>query len=402
MMQPSRIFRALKWHLITKWVSLARRRFNNYKEKNKSYPVIPKKAAYEIGKVLLTFVSAPHVEDYNVDLLRTHSNHWHSLMMVKILNEKGFSVDVTDWRNTKAPAGKSYDLVIGQGLAFMASCKRGGNTKKVYLGYGAYWDQAIAAEKKRIEALESRKGVKVRRRYRTYRETGPLYADYLFVHGSKWVESTYRAVVDIPMFELTNSVTEDVKVTLEDKNFESAKKNFLWFASFGAVHRGLDVLIEVFSELPDLHLWICGNVKYEQDFWSLYEYELTQLSNIHYIGWVDVTGDTFTRIISTCAFHIFPSASDGMPGAVVNTMSAGLIPIVTREAGMDTGQLGIQINCCQPLIIKRIVLEVSNLNTDQLRNEAIAVSDFALTRYSKEAFLESFKSNLEKVLREQR
>ena len=39
-------------------------------------------------------------------------------------------------------------------------------------------------------------------------------------------------------------------------------------------------------------------------------------------------------MVKKCSFHIFPSCSEGMPGAVITTMSLGIIPIVTKESGI--------------------------------------------------------------------
>ncbi len=43
-------------------------------------------------------------------------------------------------------------------------------------------------------------------------------------------------------------------------------------------------------------------------------------------------------------FSIFPSCSEGQSGSVLTTMSLGLIPIVTKEVGIDVFDKGFLIN----------------------------------------------------------
>ena len=51
---------------------------------------------------------------------------------------------------------------------------------------------------------------------------------------------------------------------------------------------------------------------------------------------MDINSDELTSIIDRCNFLIYPSGSEGgCPGAVINSMKKGLIPIVTPWAAFD-------------------------------------------------------------------
>ena len=51
----------------------------------------------------------------------------------------------------------------------------------------------------------------------------------------------------------------------------NSRKHFLFLGGTrGAVHKGLDLLIDAFQQEPDLHLYICGKHHLEQDFQKLH------------------------------------------------------------------------------------------------------------------------------------
>jgi glycosyltransferase involved in cell wall biosynthesis len=313
----------------------------------------------------------------------------------------GYAVDVTDWENYNAPLANEYDVVIGQGPAFEASCrKKSPQCTRIYLGTTEYVEHLVRAEKDRLERLWIRRGLKCRRRcYAKYKhDTGPMLSDALFLVGSDTTVDTYREVVDRPIYRHATTVGDDIVATVGHKRYETARKNFLWLASYAAVHRGLDVLLEVFSDMPDHDLWVCGGIEYEHDFMAAYDRELRHTSNIHFVGWIDVTSGQFSDLTARCAYIIYPSASEGMAGSVLNCMAAGLIPIVTLEAGVDTAGHGKLISECSPDVIRQIIRDAAMAEPAELEREARAVVEFTRKRYSKEAFLEAFRANLRAAL----
>ena len=57
-----------------------------------------------------------------------------------------------------------------------------------------------------------------------------------------------------------------------NKNFDDARNNFLFFNGPGNVHKGLDLMLEVFTRV-DQHLYIRQNI--EPAFLKAYKKELT-------------------------------------------------------------------------------------------------------------------------------
>ena len=390
-----RLARSAWWHGFERW----RRAATEYRQRRyevyKSYPIVRGLGSNKASqrRALLCYIVDPFLSDFDAGQFSSHCNRWRSTRIVAFLNRYGYQVDVTDWRNTHSPPGREYDLVFGLGRAFTTSCKKKGvTTKTIYFGTGTAAEQTIAVEHGGIRELRKRRG-QACRACPLWRDQGQRLADAIFVVGDRWTQDTYRPT-SVPIYECPNSVVEGITDTTPQRRFEEARRNFLWMSAYGAIRRRLDIVLDAFSELPEYHLWVCGGIEYERDFFKLYRRELTELSNVHYMGRVDVASEEFAEITCRCGYVLYPSRSDGMPGSVINCMAAGLVPLVTREAGMDTGGYGRRIEDCTPAGIRKIICEAASRDSDELRVESAEVARFARQRYSREAFESEFRKHL--------
>ena len=63
------------------------------------------------------------------------------------------------------------------------------------------------------------------------------------------------------------------------------------------VHKGLNLVLEAFSQLPDYNLIVCGPVEKDKDFENAYFKELYQLPNIKTLGFVALDSKDFLDTI---------------------------------------------------------------------------------------------------------
>lgn len=345
----------------------------------------------------MTYIDAPFLPGYDVRDITSHVNHWRTQAIANALGDLGFDVDVTNWESHDPPPASDYDAVIGQGPAFEISCRRRApGCTKIYLGTTASLEQLIDAEEKRLEQLALRRGVQCRRRcyVRYAKDRGPVLADAVLLVGNAWTASTYTGATRAPIHRLPNVHADGIAQCLDGKDFDGARTHFLWMASYAAVLRGLDLLLELFAELPTHHLWICGHIGYERDLLDAYREELTNRPNIHFVGSVDVTGGRFAELTARCGYVIYPSGSEGTSGSVVNCMAAGLVPLVTLESGVDTGGHGRLIPSYTIEALRDVVLAAGAVDASALREEASAVLAYARSSYSKEVFLAALRLGL--------
>ena len=132
--------------------------------------------------------------------------------------------------------------------------------------------------------------------------------------------------------------TEFIKY--QERDFNTAKKNFLFFASGTQVLKGLDLLLDAFSKRTDYNLIICSNVLKEKEFVTFFHNYLFERKNIRTIGFVDINSELFASITKECAFVIHPTCSEGSVGSVIQCMRTGLIPVVTLISGIDIDESG--------------------------------------------------------------
>ena len=121
----------------------------------------------------------------------------------------------------------------------------------------------------------------------------------------------------------------------ERKDFAAARRSFLWFGSGGLLHKGLDRVLEVFASLPEFQLTVLGPIEREPEFERAFHRELYQTPNIHTHGWIDVASPEFLAVARRHLALVYPSCSEGQNGGAVTCMHAGLIPVLSRESGVD-------------------------------------------------------------------
>ncbi len=67
------------------------------------------------------------------------------------------------------------------------------------------------------------------------------------------------------------------------------------------------MVLDAFADMPDHKLYICGPIEKEIDFEKAYYKELYESSNIHALGWVDVSSPEFIEISNKCLALIYSS-----------------------------------------------------------------------------------------------
>ena len=165
------------------------------------------------------------------------------------------------------------------------------------------------------------------------------------------------------------------------------------------MHKGLDLVLEVFSELPDYHLTICGPLDdpEEREFRQQYFHELYELPNINSVGWVDVSGKQFTDIASNCVALIYPSCSEGQAGSVITCLQASLIPLISYESGVDVNEFGVIFKECSHFEIKDAIKCISSKQNQELEEMSRKAFEYARSVHTKENYLNEFANIIARI-----
>jgi glycosyltransferase involved in cell wall biosynthesis len=351
------------------------------------------------GHVLLSFINEPFF--FTADqagMYGQHTHYWAVLEIAKTFLDLGYNVDVIRWNNDKFIPQKDYSFFIDLRLnlerihhLLSKDC-----VKIMYIET-AHWLFHMTAQHNRLFAIQQRKCVTLAP-YKTLSPNwGIEHADCATVLGNSFTMSTY-SYAKKPLYRVP-VISPVVCPWPEEKNFDVCRKQFLWFGSGGLVHKGLDLVLDAFAEMPEYHLTVCGPIKQEKDFENAYYRELYQTPNIHTFGWVKASSPEFMEIANNCIGLIYPSCSEGGGGSVATCMHAGIIPLVSYESSVDVGDdFGVILKSSSIEAIKDTVRKISSLPAQELEQMARRAWEFARAHYTKEKFAEEFRKVLTKSI----
>jgi glycosyltransferase involved in cell wall biosynthesis len=327
----------------------------------------------------------------------SHEQYWKTIAMAQTFVDLGYEVDVIHTQNQQFTPWKRYDVVVDTRFSlerlhpYLSS-----DCIKIFHCDTAHIVFHNAAEMNRTLALQERKGVTVPPNRFERPNLGVEYADYITTCGNEFTIRTYQYAKK-PIFRLPITV-EQMWPWPEEKDFEANRHRFIWFASRGMVHKGLDLVLEAFAEMPQYQLTVVGPVEDEPEFVKLYRKELYYTANITLAGWLDKTSSRFKHLLDQCVGHVFTSCSESGAACVLETMGAGVIPIVNWESSVDVDDFGILLKSPSVADIKEGVQTVANLPVSELKRRAMKAWQKVQTSYTREKFAESYRELVQAIL----
>lgn len=350
------------------------------------------------GAVLISYIYDPF-RDRNLSDNLAHTNVWEVQEMARTFLEDGYDVDVIDYHNWRfKPARRDYDFFIDS--RFNMERLDGELDRSCIRIHHADTSHIVAQnyeECRRILELQQRRSVTVLPRRQEVPNLAIEHADCATVIGNETTLATFR-YANKPLYALP--VPAGVKYDWpEHKDFQKASRNFLWFGSGGLVRKGLDLALDAFAGMPDVHLHVCGPIAGEADFARAYERELLHTPNIHLHGWVDVSSASFLSLLNDCAAIVFPSCSEGQAGSVATAMQAGLLPLVSMATGFDVGDFGTLLHSCSVDEIRQVVLGTASLPPLVLSAAARRTWEIARTHYTRENYSVVYRQAIASIKR---
>ncbi len=318
-------------------------------------------------RALVSYVSTLPIycRSYFID---SHNSKLTCYLICKFLNSKGYSVDLRRCDDLNINIDKKYSLFIGHTSTFPEIKKRINLCgKSILLTTGSEPAFGNDSQKRQADLLLKRKGVYlpvfeeniVKPALPSHSE-----AEKVLMMGNEFVKNTWYKKYS-HKYNLINNVSA-IPTSFPDAL--SRKSNFLFISSIGQVHRGLDLLLDIFSrrEYRQNKLYVCSLFNQETDFTSLYKNELFFTENINPIGYVNIRSNRFKELISDCDYVILPSCSEGQSSSVINTIRMGLIPVITENVGLpDFSGIGITIEDTTIEKLKEAINKAINLNDDE-------------------------------------
>jgi glycosyltransferase involved in cell wall biosynthesis len=348
------------------------------------------------GKVLISYILDGFLLDPDAAVPKTHTNIWMSVQMAEIFLDLGYAVEAIHFTNRSfLPQGNyTFFLDVRHNLQRLTPLLNSDCIKIMHID-SAHMLFHNFAEASRLLALQQRQSITLFPRRFEIPNLGIEHADYATTCGNDFTIDTFRYAKK-KIFKLPSPC--GIQVNWPERKYDKIKQNFIWFSSSGSVHKGLDLALDAFKDLPDYQLTVCGPVERDADFVHAYYKELFETANIHTVGWVDLDSDRFRELTAACVAVLHLSCSEGGAPSVKMCMHAGLIPIVSWETGVDVEDFGFILKACSIAEIQTTLAQVASLSNAVLAEKGRQAWEYARRFHTRENFSKEFRKVIKKIL----
>lgn len=348
-----------------------------------------------VGRVLLSYILKP-LRDLEGPCDLSHTHNLESVLMARTWLQRGYIVDAIDYRNNIFVPQHHYDWFTGARLYFAEIADRLGRevVKVVHLDTSHFAVNNRNAYARLADA-QIRKGVSLFESIRILEHNNAMaFTDAAILLGNRVTADTFR-FAGKPLFELDVPSVLDFPPPDRDAVF-NARGRFLWLGSNGLLHKGLDLVLEAFARMPEVHLTVCGPIEQEAEFVRAYAPELA-LPNVECRGWIDVGSESFQQLVRQTSAMVYPSCGEGQAGALVNCIRAGLIPIASQQSGVEVNPFGIQLDECSVDEICTAVTKIASMDADELYARSRAAANFGEAHFSRAAYTKRYNEILDAI-----
>lgn len=349
-------------------------------------------------RILLSYITSPLEND--TSKLTTHTNFTECLEIIKTFIDFGYCIDLVfclDDKHTIFIEKKRYDVIFGFGEPFHCAALKNPDAIKIVYLTELHPDFSLKNEMERTEYYYQRhnKRVNIKRSGKFIRNQDIAIGDYGILMGNKFTSRIF-SFPQGNLYTLEPTALINPEYICKKREYEKSRKNFVWFGSYGAIHKGLDILIDVFNDLPELNLYICGLNREEKRILR------TIKENIHDMGFINVKSQSYIDLMDSCSYVILPSCSEGMATSVLTCMNHGLIPIVTKECGIDLQEWGVCLDDYHVDYIKEKVRSCALCDVDTLEKYHNEVFEYSRKKFNLQRYSQDFRQIIMDILSKKR
>jgi len=349
---------------------------------------------------LLSYITSP----FKLGISYRHNNTLSVQEIAKILGSLGYNVDVIDYKDQRSYSYEKYDLIIGFGEPFAASYPKNGHAIRVFYGTTMTPAKHNQFAIMQLQAFHKRHHVWWTESARIEEKMFSLQVqavNAIVMYGNKLVQDSYQEIFSGPIYRLhdINFVFRPTEtVTAVKKNWDLARKKFCMFPAAGMIHKGVDIVLDLFSKHLEWELYLGAPITREPRFMAIYQ-NILSLPNIHFQGFVDMSTPAYWNILDECGFFLSPSAAEGCPTSVVNACTNGkVIPIATSRSGLEPSSYNIPIREITEESLEQAIKTAQTFSNKELETKSLDAHHYYYTAHSKEAYQKELIGALTKIL----
>ena len=325
-----------------------------------------------------------------------HTNRLELFQIIKGLIELDFCIDVCGNDDIQAQGyieTNEYDLIIGLGELFRWAVERKDAYSIIYMTENPYY-VSLEREQERIDYFYQRHNKRniLTRTGKFFKKNDEELADAIICLGEKkYYEGLKKPIGRIYPSAFLNKKF-DITKTHRKRN------NFLIFGTDGFIHKGIDLVVDIFLKHPEWGLYICG-FQVEKSIKEIMDINI-QGTNIYDCGYIRVDSDEFLVLANKCNFILQPSCSEATSTAVLTGMRHGMIPVVMHGNGFDLMEEycyyfeGFHLE-----EIEAKLKELCKLPEKELEDRSQMIYRYANRVFTLERFGEQFKEALHRTMR---
>lgn len=282
-----------------------------------------------------------------------------------------------------------YDIVLGFGKIFREVVREQKDALKILYMTENPYVKSYESETERIEYFYRRhkKRAELSRTGKYYKNKDESIADIIISLGNKEFLKCYNKEV----FTLYPSALINKQWNINQSNRK--KNNFLIYGAGGIIHKGIDILVEVFSKKKECTLYICGNHVSE----DLKNLGYAEYPNIIDCGFVDYQSSRFKELVEMCYFTLLLSCSEGTSTGIMTCMCHAMIPVVTYECNLN----GLDEYCFyfedyHLDAVNETINKLLREDETMLQRKSLKIQEFARNNFS----IDVYSANMYKILDE--
>lgn len=317
---------------------------------------------------------------------RYNTNRHECLVIINTFLEMGYIVDVVSCTDKRFKPRHSYDVVFGFGFPF----RNTPSPERILYVTEAHPAFSLQQESIRVANYNQyhSKKASVTRSLKYYIDSDFELATSIINLGElnrKFISEK----VNTPIFSV--EVTGIYSEKYHSNKSNDGIKRFICLTSNGVVHKGVDLLVDFFSNTSEKVELVIAGITSKKELDLVYKSD----NNIKFIDRIDVNGKEFFDLANNSQFIINASCSEGCSTAVLTGLRYGLIPVVTEACNINiSGKITIEDDL--KLGVNNAVQRACGYSFDELKIISQKIYDEANDRFT----LPNYKMNIDKILNE--
>lgn len=337
---------------------------------------------------LVVYITAPFYSENQY----MHQNFATVKYMVEALSELKFNVDIVDCFDDKLSIDyNKYDLIFGFGYHFEQSFLSKTKAKRVFLVTGVHLElqnnMCIRAIKD-AELIFGKKFFNDSHVLPKINYYSHYFSDMVLILADGFVKSDYEKRFCSAVHTLNNNAITIFKDITPKHYFN--RKNILIVCGTFLIKKGIHLVIQFIKKHSEFNYTIIYASSSNE-----FKLILDELSNLRYVTIyqnIPMNSIEFRNAIINNCMLLSPSYADGMPGAVIEPMIAGIIPIVSKYCGFPENNIFVTIDNLDLDSIERSIAFLLSLTDSQFAELRKKVKTYALQEYNVEYCKKQFTS----------